>query len=83
MYADDISSFADTVVGLQTHINLLKQFSDAICMSNNLNKTKIIVFRNGGPLQHTEKWFYGDSKLEVVSYYKYLGMFLTPNCVGL
>ena len=34
----------------------------------NLNKTNDIVFRNGGYLQRYEKWFYGDTKLKVVSY---------------
>ena len=34
----------------------------------NLNKTNDIVFRNGGYLQRYEKWFYGDTKLKVVTY---------------
>ena len=45
----------------------------------NLNKTKlnVIVFRNGGYLRRYEKWFYGDTKLKVVTYYKYLGLVLS------
>ncbi len=40
----------------------------------NTLKTKVVVFRNGGYLRSYEKWFYGDSLLETVSYYKYLGL---------
>jgi len=39
---------------------------------------KIIIFRNGGPLRHTGKWLYKSSPIEVVSLYKYLGMYITP-----
>ena len=37
-------------------------------------KTKVIVFRNGGPLRNYERWKYGEHVLETVSYYKYLGI---------
>ena len=45
-HADDISSFTDTVNGLQRLINTLKRFCDAVGMRTNASKTKIIVFRN-------------------------------------
>ena len=43
----------------------------------NLNKTNVIVFQNGGYLRRYEKWFYGDTKLKVVTYYKYLGLVIS------
>jgi hypothetical protein len=42
-----------------------------------MDKTKIIVFRNGGKLKHNEKWYYKGKSLEVVSFYKYLGIIFT------
>lgn len=48
MFADDVSSFADTVVRLQRQINLIEKFCDSVGMYLNLSKTKIMVFRNGG-----------------------------------
>ena len=50
-------------------------------MSLNLSKTKIIVFRNGGILKETEKWLYNGQKIEVVSFYKYLGVYFTPKLI--
>ena len=41
----------------------------------NLNKTNVIVFRNGGYLRRYE--FYRDTKLKVVTYYKYLGLVIS------
>ena len=43
----------------------------------NLEKSKIIVFRNGGKLRSNEKWFYRGDRLEVVPYYKYVGLITT------
>ena len=43
-------------------------------MKINLVKTKVVVFRNGGYLRSYERWFFGGIQLEVVAYYKYLGV---------
>ena len=42
-----------------------------------IQKTKIVVFRRGGCLKQNEKWYYNAGKIEVVSSYKYLGIFFT------
>ena len=47
-------------------------------MQLNLGKTKIIVFRNGGYLRFYERWTYRNEPVEVVSFYKYMGLFFTP-----
>ena len=56
MFADDIANPADTVVQLQRQINA-EDYSNTIGMSINLKKTTVVVFRNGGPLRKSEKWF--------------------------
>ena len=81
LYADDISCVSDTVRRLQEQINQLSKFCDKWGMKVNLDKSKIIVFRNGGPLKTAERWTYNDVPLEVVSYYKYLGLIFTPKLV--
>ena len=46
-------------------------------MKVNIDKTKVLVFRNGGYLRRYEKWFYGDTQLGVATYYKYLGLVIS------
>ena len=55
MFADDVSSFADSVARLQKQINLIEKFCKSVGMSLNFSKTKIIVFRNGGNSQRNRK----------------------------
>lgn len=81
MYADDVSSFSETSIQLQRQINCISKFCENVNMQINLSKTKVIVFRNGGPLRSYEKWYYKNELIETVSAYKYLGMFMTPKLV--
>jgi len=81
LYADDVSSFNDTVLQLQKQLDMISTFCDFVEMKINLDKTKIIVFRNGGYLRQCEKWFYKGNPIEVVSFYKYLGMYMTPKLI--
>ena len=78
MYADDIANFADTVARLQKQIDILSTFCHCVKMKVNLNKTKIMVFRNGGCLKLVEKWTFNDEYIDVVPFYKYLGVYMTP-----
>jgi len=46
-------------------------------MKVNLDKTKIITFRKGGHRARNEHFYLGNNEIEVVSYYKYLGLVLS------
>ena len=81
MFADDVSCFADTVVGLQRVLNELEIFCNFVGIYVNFDKTKIIVHRNGGILRVIEKWMFEGKNVEVVPFYKYLGVFFTPKLV--
>ena len=81
MFADDVSSFADSVVRLQRQIDLIEKFCKSVGMSLNLSKSKIIVFRNGGIVKDAERWFYNGNEIEVVSLYEYLGVYFTPKLI--
>ena len=43
-------------------------------MKVNMDKTNIVVFKNGGNLSKHEKWFFKGEQVKTVSYYKYLGI---------
>ena len=47
-------------------------------MESNLDKTEIIVFRNGGPLQANEICFLGNERVRIKSCYKYMGLHFKP-----
>ena len=42
-------------------------------------KTKLMIFRNGGPLRTNEKVYCNGDLLESVNGYKYLGLMMSPN----
>ena len=81
MFADDVACFSDTIVRLQRLIDLIEKFCRSVGMELNLSKTKIMVFRNGGILKLMEKWFYRGVEVEIVPFYKYLGLYFTPKLI--
>ena len=78
MFADDAASCAETAAKLQQQLNIVDDFCQNTGMEINLNKTKIMVFRNGGPLIHYENWNIRRNTIKVTSVYKYMGLLLTP-----
>ena len=77
LLADDIVLLAETVVGLQTQLNTLHRKSLSLGLRVNLGKSNIIVFRKGGYLASRERWFLGNTNMQVVNAYKYLGIYFT------
>ena len=77
MFADEVASFSGTVAHLQKLIDLIAKFYKMVGVEINLDKTKIIVFRNGGPLRVIETWYFNGVQVDVVSFYKYLGVYFT------
>ena len=73
LYADDLVLFADSIVNLQKKINALEKFCEEWSLKVNIEKSKVMVFRNGGYLKQKEKWWLNNVKLEVTTYYSYLG----------
>jgi len=77
LFADDVALLSDSIIGLQTQLNILYDIAKRLDLIVNLDKSNIVVFRNGGFLSQNERWLFGDARLEVVSMYKYLGVTLT------
>jgi len=77
LFADDIALLSSTPSGLQNQINSLARVSETLGLRANTDKTKVMVFRRGGHLAGGERWFLGDTRLEIVNSYKYLGYTFT------
>ena len=77
LFADDIALISLSTMGLQHQLNILKSCCDRLHLSVNEDKSKIIVFRNGGRLNRFEKWTLDGRPLEVVNEYCYLGFVFT------
>ena len=74
LFADDVVLVSDTPRGLQNQLDLLVKNADALDLTVNLEKTPIVVFRNGGYLARHEKWHIKGQAVSVVNAYKYLGL---------
>ena len=80
MYADDIVLLAEDHKVLQTMIDRLEAYCNDWGMEVNLNKSEIMIFRNGGKLASYEKWKYKAESIKIVNEFNYLGVILTPKC---
>ena len=81
LYASDMANVSDNVRSLQAQLDVIAGFCNRTGMKINLSKTKIIVFRNGGYLRENEKWYFNGQRIETVSMYKYMGIFVTPKLI--
>ena len=66
MYADDIVLIGEAIIQLQRKINILEQFCRKYGMKVNLDKTKVMVFRNGGITAKKESFYYLGEKLILI-----------------
>ncbi|XP_075150786.1 uncharacterized protein LOC142224894 [Haematobia irritans] len=78
LYADDIVIVADEIEVMQQMINNLYKYCKLWSMEINMNKSKVMVFRNGGRLSEREKWYLNGQQIETVAEYNYLGVIFTP-----
>ena len=58
-------------------LNILHSIANRLDLVVNLEKSNVVVFRNGGFLSNTEKWYFDTSQLTSVNMYKYLGVIFT------
>ena len=74
LFADDIILVSDSIKGLQNQLNILEFQSNRLGLEINNDKTQIVIFRKGGFVSKSEKWFYGNKELKIVNSYRYLGV---------
>ena len=74
LFADDVILVPDTVCGLQNQLNVLFDTANHFSLFVNMDKSKIVEFRH---IALREKWKYGDTPMEIVNMYKYLGIYFS------
>ena len=77
LYADDLVFVGDTVGRVQKLLNILSIYCYKWGLKVNLVKTKMMVFRNGGIVKRNEKCYFDGLQIDIVKYYKYLGVLLS------
>ena len=80
LYADDLLLLSTTAEGLQRNISKADEFCKQWGLSINIDKTKIMVFSKSGRIcvDHFQ-FMVGETNLECVSSYKYLGVEISAN----
>ncbi|XP_043477868.1 uncharacterized protein LOC122508520 [Leptopilina heterotoma] len=76
IYADDVVLLAEDGQELERMLKTLERWSDENQLEVNTDKTKILVFSNGGRRSKKE-WKYKEVQLEIVQKFKYLGFWFT------
>ena len=77
LYADDIVIFFESNDGLQKGLNILYEYCQRWKLTVNPIKSKIIFFRKGSRLPQNLSFRYGDTNLEIVNKFIYLGIVFT------
>ena len=68
MYADDIVLVGETIIQLLRHIDILEKFCRKYGMKVNLDKTKVMIFRNGGKIAKKESFYCLRQKIDIDPY---------------
>ena len=76
-YADDLVLLGDHIGRLQNVLDNLSAFSDKWGLSVNMDKTNVMVFRNGGIVKKNENVYYKGEMIKHTTYYKYLGIMMS------
>ena len=79
MYADDMVIFSESVDELQKMLDTLHVYSTDWDLTVKVEKTKVVIFRNGGKIKSNEKWNLNGHPLEIVDKFVYLGVLLNFN----
>jgi hypothetical protein len=78
LYADDQVLFASSALSLQSMLNNIEQYCNQWGLKINTSKTKVLIFEKSN--RHTFYDFYlYNEKLEIVSSFKYLGVYFFKN----
>lgn len=74
LYADDLALCSLNPQGLQRKLELLERFCEVSGMTVNVQKTKVVVFRNQQKMPMEVAFTYKGQPVEVVDEFKYLGL---------
>ena len=77
LYADDIVLVGDNIGHMQHLLDNLYAYCNTWGLTVNMDKTKFMIFRNGGIIKRNERLYYNGESITSVSYYKYLGLIMS------
>jgi hypothetical protein len=77
LYADDLVLLGDQPGRVQRLLNVLSEYCNKWGLKVNLDKTRAMIFRNGGIISRHEKFYLNGVEIESCSYYKYLGLIMS------
>ena len=78
LFADDTVLFSHYQNDLQSMLNSFENYCDEWKLTVNISKTKILVFTSGRYARNLHFFFKGE-ELEIVTEYKYLGIYLSKS----
>ena len=79
LFADDLLLFSESSSGLQNCLDKLYDYCEQWKLKINFSKTKIIIFSKGKKDFKKFQFWCGNSEIEIVERYKYLGVVFTYN----
>ena len=79
LYADDLVLLAESETDLQILIDLLHEWCIDKKMKINLDKTKIVHFRNTAPPKSNVGLVFGNETIEITNQWTYLGILLSEH----
>ena len=77
LYADDLVIVGDRIGDIQRLLNNLSSYCLKWGLTVNMEKTRFMVFRNGGIIRSTEKVYFNGIRIPTSPYYKYLGLLVS------
>ena len=77
LYADDIVIFSASSESLQYGLDVLSYYCSKWRLKVNTDKTKVMIFRNGGTLPRNLSFTYEGKIIEIISKFVYLEITFT------
>lgn len=71
--------FSESIAGLQSLLDQLTYYCSTWKLHINVDKSNIVVFRKGGRVKESEKWYIYGKPLEIVDQFAYLGIIFYYN----
>ena len=72
LFAHDDVLLSNTIAGFQQQLSVLRNTAKRSHLFVNLEKSQVVIFRNGEYIAAREKWFHDDMKLKIFNHYNYL-----------
>ena len=79
LYADDIVLLSDNEAKMQTMLDCLDQWCSNWGLAINFDKSKVIHFRNASHPRTEYNFHCGQSHVDIIDQYKYLGVVFTEH----